>query len=183
MKFRPLDIDGAYVVELEERTDDRGFFARTFCIDEFARQGLDPTLVQCNLSFNHKRGTLRGMHWQDGPNQEAKYIRCVRGSIFDVLVDIRPDSPTYLSWVGVELSADNRLGVYAPKGTAHGYLTLEDNCEVTYQVSDRYVPQSDRGARWDDSAFGIAWPIEPVVISERDQQHPPFESQLSEARS
>lgn len=174
MKFRPLEIEGAYVVELEERSDDRGFFARTFCVDEFTELGLDPVVVQCNMSFNHKAATLRGMHWQEAPYGETKLIRCTRGRVFDVIVDIRPDSPTYLVNVGLELSADNHLAMYAPKGMAHGYLTLEDGCEVTYQVSQMYTPEADRGARWNDPAFNIAWPIEPKIVSEKDANHADF---------
>jgi dTDP-4-dehydrorhamnose 3,5-epimerase len=174
VKFEECEIEGAYVVHLEERSDERGFFARAFCADEFTSLGLDPTVVQCNLSYNHRQGTLRGMHWQAHPFEEVKYIRCIRGRIFDVLVDIRPFSSTYLRWTGVELSADNRLGLYAPKGTAHGYLTLEDGCEVLYQVSQRFTPEADRGARWNDPAFAITWPFEPAVISTKDAQHPDF---------
>lgn len=174
MKFEECEVKGAYVVHLEDRPDERGFFARAFCADEFVSAGLDPSVVQCNLSYNHQRGTLRGMHWQEPPFQETKYIRCTRGAIYDVLVDIRPSSPTYLRWTAVELSAENHLGLYAPKGTAHGYLTLKDGSEVLYLVSERFTLEADRGARWDDPAFGIAWPFEPAVISAKDSGHPDF---------
>jgi dTDP-4-dehydrorhamnose 3,5-epimerase len=175
MKFEAGEIEGAYVVHLEERSDDRGFFARTFCVDEFSALGLDPKVVQCNLSYNYRRGTLRGMHWQASPHEETKYIRCIRGRIYDVLIDIRPASTTYLRWIGVELSAENRLAVYAPKGTAHGYLTLEDRCEVLYQVSQVFTPEADRGARWNDPSFGIVWPFEPTLVSDKDSGHPDFQ--------
>lgn len=174
MIFEPGKVDGAYLVSVEEKSDDRGFFARAYCVDEFAELGLDTEVLQCNLSFNHKKGTLRGMHWQAAPHQETKFIRCVSGAIYDVIVDIRPDSPTYLQWMGAELSAENRVSMYAPKGVAHGYLTLTDGAEVLYQVSTRFNAEADSGARWDDPAFGIEWPAEPLIISDKDKNHKPF---------
>ena len=174
MIFQPGAVDGTFVVQPELRTDDRGFFARAFDVDEFAARGLEPTVVQTNVSFNVQRGTLRGMHWQEAPHQETKLIRCTAGSILDVVVDIRPSSPTYLRWTAAELTADNRYAMYAPVGTAHGYLTLTDGAEVTYQVSHPFTPAADRGARWDDPAFAIDWPFAPVVVSAKDADHPPF---------
>lgn len=179
MEFTAGPVDGAFVIGLEERTDDRGFFARAFATEEFEARGLDPVVVQANISFNHRRGTLRGMHWQAAPHTETKLVRCTRGAILDVVVDIRPDSPTYLQWMAAELTGDNRRAMYAPKGVAHGYLTLTDAAEVHYQVSHPFSPEADRGARWDDPAFGIDWPFEPVVISERDAAHPPFPVETS----
>lgn len=174
MEFTAGPVAGAFLVDLEERSDDRGFFARAFAADEFAARGLDPVVVQANISVNHRRGTLRGMHWQEAPHAETKLIRCTRGAVFDVVVDIRRESPTYLRWMAGELTADNRRAMYAPKGVAHGYLTLTDGAEVHYQVSCPFTPEADRGARWDDPAFAIEWPFEPVLLSERDASHPPF---------
>jgi dTDP-4-dehydrorhamnose 3,5-epimerase len=176
MKFEPGKVDGGYIVSLEERADERGFFARAFCVDEFAAQGLDTDFVQCNMSGNVSKGTIRGMHWQTAPHQETKFIRCIKGAIYDVIVDIRPDSPTYLQWMGAELTAENRLAMYAPKGTAHGYLTLTDDAEVFYMVTTRFNAEADSGARWDDPAFGIEWPSEPTIISPKDENHPPFQA-------
>jgi dTDP-4-dehydrorhamnose 3,5-epimerase len=174
VRFRAGDVDGAFVVEPEERADQRGFFARVFDVEEFQARGLDPVVVQSNVSYNVRRGTLRGMHWQEAPHQETKLVRCTHGSVLDVVVDIRPSSPTYLRWMAVELSAANRHAMYAPKGVAHGYLTLTDDAEVAYQVSHPFAPAADRGARWNDPAFAIDWPFEPLVVSERDASHPPF---------
>jgi len=175
MRFRPGEVDGAFVVEPELRTDDRGFFARAFDVTEFADHGLDTAVVQTNVSYNVRRGTLRGMHWQAAPHQETKLIRCTAGSILDVVVDIRPSSRTYLRWMAAELSATNRHAMYAPVGVAHGYLTLTDGAEVTYQVSHPFTPEADRGARWDDPSFAIDWPSTPAVISQKDADHPPFQ--------
>lgn len=175
MRFQPGPVEGAFVVEPEPHTDARGFFARVFDVGEFAARGLDPTVVQSNVSYNERRGTLRGMHWQAAPHAETKLIRCTAGSILDVVVDIRPSSPTYLRWMAGELSAANRHAMYAPAGVAHGYLTLTDDAEVAYQVSHPFTPAADRGARWDDPAFDIAWPFPPVVVSEKDANHPPFQ--------
>ena len=168
MKFIPAGLAGAYVVEPERLEEERGYFARTFCRDEFAAHGLNPELRQCNVSFNAKKGTLRGMHYQAKPHEEAKLVRCTRGAIYDVIVDIRPGSATFRNWIAVELSAANGRMLYMPEGLAHGFQTLENGSEVFYQMSERYVPESARGVRWNDPAFGIRWPLLDPVISQRD---------------
>jgi dTDP-4-dehydrorhamnose 3,5-epimerase len=176
MIFTPLELDGAFIVDLELREDERGFFARTWSADDFEANGLNPAVVQCNLSFNHRRGTLRGMHFQRPPHAEVKLIRCSRGAIFDVIVDLRPDSSTYARWVGVELTADNRRALYVPEGFAHGYQTLVDDTETQYQVSAAFAPDAEGGVRWDDPAFGIDWPeAESRLISEKDKAWPDYE--------
>ncbi len=157
------------IVDLEQRVDDRGFFARSFCREEFLQAGLEPAVEQCNLSFNHEAGTLRGMHYQVAPHPEVKLVRCTRGSIVDIIVDMREESPTYLQHVAVELSADNRRALYVPPYFAHGYLTLEDNTEVVYQVSGAYTPSAERGLRHDDPALGLPWPVPVTRISEKDR--------------
>jgi dTDP-4-dehydrorhamnose 3,5-epimerase len=172
MRFTETKVAGAYLIEPEPIADERGFFARTFCREEFAANGLNPDLVQANVSWNHRKGTLRGMHYQDAPHQEAKLVRCTRGAIFDVALDLRPDSPTYLAWFGAELSDGNRHLLYVPEGCAHGFLTLTDATEVAYQMSAPYAAAAARGVRWDDPAFGIRWPGEVVVINERDRSYP-----------
>ena len=172
MIFDPLPIEGAYVMHIERREDDRGFFARTFCTDELAALGLDPTIAQISVSYSHARGTLRGLHLQVAPHEETKVLRCVRGSVYDVFVDLRPDSPSFLHHVAVELSADDHTAVYVPRGCAHGFLTLEDDTEVEYLISTPYEPSAGFGLRWDDPGIGIAWPFEPVVIAERDRSYP-----------
>jgi dTDP-4-dehydrorhamnose 3,5-epimerase len=174
VKFVESPIAGAFVVEPEPVADDRGFFARTFCRDEFAARGLNPDLVQCSVSFNARRGTLRGMHYQREPHAEAKLVRCTMGAIQDVIVDLRPGSPTYRRWHGVELTALNRSALYIPEGIAHGFLTLEDASEVYYQMAHFFRPESAAGVRWDDRAFGIEWADEVRVISERDRTYPDF---------
>jgi dTDP-4-dehydrorhamnose 3,5-epimerase len=174
MRFQETPLSGAYLIELEPVGDPRGFFARAWCAREFSEQGLDPGTVQCNLSFNHQRGTLRGMHYQIPPHAETKLVRCIRGSIYDVIIDLRPESPTYTHWFGAELSADNRSMLYIPKGFAHGYQTMEDNTEVFYQVSEFYRPGSEGGVRWNDPRFGIEWPLEVSVISAKDQALPDY---------
>jgi dTDP-4-dehydrorhamnose 3,5-epimerase len=175
MRFTETALPGAFLVDLERRDDERGFFARAWCEEEFAAHGLDARISQCNLSFNERRGTLRGMHFQVPPHAEVKLVRCTRGSVYDVIVDLRPDSTTYLSWIGVELSADNRRALYIPEGFAHGYQTLMDGTETFYQVSSPYAPGAERGVRWDDPAFGIEWPdVEERVISEKDLAWPDF---------
>jgi dTDP-4-dehydrorhamnose 3,5-epimerase len=170
--FTPTDIEGTVVVTPALHADDRGFFARTFCAREFEAAGLSPVVAQANVSFNHRAGTLRGLHFQRPPAQEAKLVRCTRGRVFDVAVDVRPSSPTYLRHVGVVLDADERNALYVPEGFAHGYLTLEDGCEVVYQVSEFYAPGVEGGLRWDDPALGIAWPGPIHVISEKDAAWP-----------
>jgi dTDP-4-dehydrorhamnose 3,5-epimerase len=163
------------VLDLERREDERGFFARSFCQHEFAAHGLDVSVAQCNVSFNRRRGTLRGMHWQVEPHGEAKLVRVTRGALWDVIVDLRPGSATYCRGFGVELTADNRRGLYIPVGFAHGFQTLSDDVEVFYQMSAFYVADAQRGVRWDDPAFGIEWPIRPPFLSERDATYPDFD--------
>ncbi|HEY2570259.1 MAG TPA: dTDP-4-dehydrorhamnose 3,5-epimerase [Solirubrobacteraceae bacterium] len=177
MRFVETPLNGAWVIDLDLLADERGWFARTFDADEFAARGLNPAVVQCNASFNARRGTLRGMHYQAQPHGESKLVRCVRGSIFDVAVDLRDGSPTLCRWHGVELSADNRLAFYIPAGLAHGFQTLTDDAEVLYQMGNPYVPDAARGVRWDDPAFAISWP-QPSgdrVISEKDLGYPDFQ--------
>lgn len=176
MRFIPTILKGAYIVEPEKMADDRGFFARSWCQQEFSDRGLDANLVQCSISFNHKRGTLRGMHFQLPPFAETKLVRCTQGAIYDVAIDLRQDSPTYLQWVGVELTAENRKAFYIPKGCAHGFQTLTDNAEVFYQISEVYAPEYGRGVRWDDRAFNITWPEPVSVISERDRNYAEYSS-------
>jgi dTDP-4-dehydrorhamnose 3,5-epimerase len=174
VKYQELGLKGAYVISLERIADQRGFFARTWDAREFEEHGLEPALVQCNVSFNLKRGTVRGMHFQRPPHEEVKLVRCHRGSIFDVLVDIRPDSPTRYRWEGVELTAENREMLYVPKGFAHGYQTLEDDTEVFYQVSEFYHPESEGALLWNDPAIGIRWPVAEVTLSDKDSRASPL---------
>lgn len=169
MIFRELEIFGAYVIEPELLEDSRGFFARVFCSQAFGERRLVTAWPQCNLSYNAKRGTLRGMHYQEAPHGEVKLVRCLAGAIFDVIVDLRPSSPTYLTWTGVELSATNRHALYIPEGLAHGFQTLTDGAELYYHMSRAYVPGAARGLRWNDPTLQIAWPeVEERIISERD---------------
>jgi dTDP-4-dehydrorhamnose 3,5-epimerase len=174
MIFNRTELGGAYVIELERRGDERGFFARTYCEREFAEHGITARMVQTNASLSRDRGTLRGMHYQVPPHAEDKLIRCTHGAIYDVIVDIREGSPTFGSWLGIELSDDNYTMLFVPKGFAHGFMTLSDDVQVSYQVSGFYEPTAERGARYDDAAFGIEWPAEPTVISEKDQAWPDF---------
>jgi dTDP-4-dehydrorhamnose 3,5-epimerase len=174
--FRETAVAGALVVEPERATDERGFFARTFDAQAFAEHGLDVAVAECSIAFNDARGTLRGLHYQRAPHEETKLVRCTRGAVYDVAVDLRPGSPTFRLWAGVELSAENRLVFYIPKGCAHGYLTLTDGAELAYQISQRHVPQAAAGVRWDDPAIGISWPDAPTVISERDAGYADLES-------
>lgn len=162
-------LKGSYIFEPEKISDSRGFFATTFSSRDFVERGLNPKIVQCNLAYNHKKGTLRGMHFQVAPAAEVKLVRCIRGSIYDVIVDLRPESPTYLQSAGVELSADNRLMLYVPEMFAHGYQTLTDDTEVYYNVSQEYAPQYARGYRYNDPHFNIEWPLEVTEISEKDK--------------
>lgn len=176
MIFTQTSLPGAYFVDLDKREDDRGFFARAWCRREFAEQGLSTALVQCNLSFNERRGTLRGLHFQLPPHGEVKLVRCTRGSIYDVIVDLRPDSPTFKKWLAVELSAENRRMLYVPEGFAHGYQTLLDETETFYQVSAYYAAEAEGGVRWDDPAFAIAWPeADERLLSPKDASWPSFE--------
>ncbi|HEX9142541.1 MAG TPA: dTDP-4-dehydrorhamnose 3,5-epimerase [Gaiellaceae bacterium] len=174
MKFVETPLRGAYVLELERFEDERGFFARTFCEDEFRARGLDPRVAQCNVSFNEKNGTLRGMHYQAAPHDETKLVRCTMGAIHDVVVDLRRDSVTYRKAFAVELAAQNRLMLYIPTGFAHGFITLTDHTEMHYQMSKAYAPGSRRGFRWDDPTFAVEWPRQPSLLSAQDAAWPPF---------
>jgi len=174
MIFTETKLKGAYVIDIERLHDERGFFARSWCQKEFQTQGLTPELVQCSVSFNAKKGTLRGMHYQVKPYEEAKLIRCTMGSLYDVIVDLRQDSSTYRQYVGFVLSADNHQMLYIPEGFAHGFLTLEDNTEIFYQMSEFFAPDHARGFRWNDPAFRISWPADIQVISDRDRSLPDF---------
>lgn len=175
MVFHETTLPGAWLVEPERKADERGFFARVFDEDEFARRGLRTAFPQCSVSFNARAGTLRGLHFQAEPHPEAKLVRCTAGAIWDVLVDLRPDSPAYRRWYAAELSMENRRLLYVPEGVAHGFQTLMDGSEVFYQISERYHPGLARGCRWDDPAFGIAWPPAEVrTISERDRGYADF---------
>jgi dTDP-4-dehydrorhamnose 3,5-epimerase len=170
--FTPTPLAGLLVIDLERREDERGFFARSFCQDEFASHGLNARVVQCNVSFNARQGTLRGMHYQAPPHEEAKVVRCTRGAIWDVAVDLREHSATRWRWHGVELTADNRRALYVPEGFAHGFQTLTDDSEVLYQMSESYHADLARGVRWDDPRFGIRWPLPAPILSERDRTYP-----------
>lgn len=175
MIFHETKLPGVFEVHLEPKTDERGFFARTWCQKEFADQGLNTCLAQCSVSFNTRKGTLRGMHYQEAPYAECKLVRCTQGAIYDVVVDLRPDSATFKQWIAVLLTAENRSMVYVPEGCGHGFLTLEDDTEIFYQISQFYNADSARGVRWDDPAFQIAWPEKVEVISERDRTYPDFQ--------
>lgn len=174
MFFHEIGLSGAYLIELERHGDDRGFFARMFCQREFEHLGLITTLVQANNSLSAEAGTLRGLHYQLPPHAETKVIRCVGGAIWDCILDLRPSSPTFRQWFGAELSAENRRMMYAPKGTAHGFITLSNDAEVIYLVDEFYAPQAERIVRWDDPQFSIAWPFAPSTISNKDAQAPDF---------
>ena len=178
MIFTKTNLAGAFVIAIERLEDERGFFARTFCQNEFREHGLNPNLAQCNISYNKTKGTLRGMHFQVTPHQEAKLVRCTQGAIRDVIVDVRPDSPTYLNHFSVELTADAHKALYVPEGFAHGFLTLEPDTNVFYQMSEIYAPGFGRRFRWNDPAFGIAWGGEVEVISERDANYPDYSEDL-----
>jgi dTDP-4-dehydrorhamnose 3,5-epimerase len=174
MIFNATQLDDAWLIDLEPREDERGFFARIWCRQELAAQGLDTAIAQESLSFNRHRGTVRGLHFQRAPHEETKIVRCARGGIFDVIVNLRPQSPSYLRWQGFELTEENRKAIYVPKGFAHGFQTLADNTEIVYQISEFYAPNSAGGYRYDDAAFRIAWPLPVTVISERDLSWPAF---------
>jgi dTDP-4-dehydrorhamnose 3,5-epimerase len=170
--FVETKLQGVYVIEAEKNQDERGFFARTFCKNEFVAHGLNPRVAQCSTSFNKMKGTLRGMHYQLAPYDEVKVVRCTAGEIYDVTVDLRPDSPTYKEWVAVQLTEDNRRAIYIPEGCAHGFQTLVDNTEVYYQISEFYHPEAARGIRWNDPAFGVQWPLrENIILSEKDRSY------------
>ncbi|HXF64618.1 MAG TPA: dTDP-4-dehydrorhamnose 3,5-epimerase [Caldilineaceae bacterium] len=175
MIFTETKLRGAYIIDIAPRRDERGFFARTWCRREFEEHGLNPALVQANLSHNIRCGTLRGMHYQLPPYGETKLVRCVRGAIYDVIIDLRPDSPTFGQWVGVELTEDNYRMLYVPEQFAHGFQTLTDNADVAYQVSEFYTPGAERGIRYNDPAFAVQWPLAVTVISQKDQSWPDFQ--------
>lgn len=174
MRFIETPLPGACIIEIEERRDERGFFARGFCVSEFSSHGLNANIVQTNISYNVKKGTLRGMHLQLPPHEEVKIVRCTRGALYDVIIDLRAASPTYGKWTGVELTEDNHKMLYVPEGFAHGFITLADNTEANYMVTQFYSPSSEAGIRWNDPEFNIQWPVEPTVISEKDRNHPDF---------
>ncbi len=172
MIFKESKLKGVFEIDIEPHSDERGFFARTWCQEEFEDHGLDPKLVQCNVSFNTRKGTLRGMHYQEQPYAEAKVVRCTKGAVYDVVLDLRTESPTYRQWIAVVLTAEKRNMVYVPQGCAHGFMTLEDETEVFYQMSEFYSATAARGVRWNDPAFQIIWPGQVEVISARDQNYP-----------
>jgi dTDP-4-dehydrorhamnose 3,5-epimerase len=178
MIFLETPLSGAYVVEIEKHEDERGFFARSWCAREFAAKGLDHNLVQCNVSFNKLKGTLRGLHYQIPPHAEVKLVRCTKGSLFDVIVDLRKDSPTFLKWFAIELTATNYKMLYIPKLFAHGFQTLEDDTEIVYQMSEFYQPGAAKGLRWNDLRLGINWPDARRIMSEKDQAYPNLEVDL-----
>jgi dTDP-4-dehydrorhamnose 3,5-epimerase len=181
VRFESTGLSGVIVIELEPHVDDRGAFARVFCEREFAAAGLPTSFPQCNLSMNHRRGTLRGMHCNAAPHGEAKLVRCVRGAVHDVVVDLRRDSPTSLQWIGVELTAENRRALYVPPGFAHGFLTLADDTDVYYHMGDFYRPDAARGFRWDDPSVGIDWPEVPTVVSAADRAYPDLDPSTLDA--
>jgi dTDP-4-dehydrorhamnose 3,5-epimerase len=174
MKFKELPFSGSFLLELEENHDERGFFARAWCKKEFESRGLNSNLAQCSISFNKRKGALRGMHYQIKPYEEAKLVRCTLGAIYDVIIDLRPGSPTFKKWYATELSAQNRHMLYIPEGLAHGFLTLKDNSEVFYQISEFYHVECAKGVRWNDPAFNIQWPDAEIIISARDLEYPDF---------
>ncbi len=175
MIFTETKLPNAYIINLKKLEDERGFFARAFCTEDFEKYGLNPTTAQCNLSRSEKKYTLRGFHYQTGDAKEAKTIRCIRGSILDVIIDVRPDSPTYCQHLAVELSADNYRSLYVPEGFAHSFITLEDNVEVYYHVSQLYTPGQEAGIRWNDLHFNINWPTDQPILSDKDRNHSDFQ--------
>jgi len=174
MIFEATKLAGVFLISPELHRDERGFFARTWCTREFEEHGLNPAMVQCSISFNRAKGTLRGVHYQAAPYPEAKLVRCTKGRLYDVALDLRMDSPSYMQWTGTELTEENRRALYIPEGCAHGFLTLEDNTEAFYQMSESYYADGGRGVRWNDPAFGIEWPATVNVISERDRTYPDY---------
>lgn len=174
MIFTETELSGAYVIEIEKVEDKRGFFARSWDKKEFEKHGLNPNLVQCSISLNIKKGILRGMHFQDSPYEETKLVRCTKGRIFDVMVDLREDSPSKNKWFGVELTESNHKMLYVPEGFAHGFQTLENDSEVSYQISETYKPEYSKGIRWNDKFFEIKWPLIPTIMSKKDEKHPKF---------
>jgi dTDP-4-dehydrorhamnose 3,5-epimerase len=177
MKFYETKLNGAFIIELEKNEDERGFFARTWDKKEMQEFGFNTNLVQCNVSFNKIKGTLRGMHYQIAPYQEAKFVRCTRGKIFDVIIDLRPNSQTFKQWFSTEIDEKNHKMIYVPECFAHGFQTLEDNTEIFYQMSEYYMPEYAKGIRWDEKTFDIKWPINPKIISEKDLTYPSFNDQ------
>jgi dTDP-4-dehydrorhamnose 3,5-epimerase len=182
MNFTPTKLDGAYLIDLERREDERGFFARTFCQHEFEEHGLEPVIAQANVAFNRRKGTLRGMHFQFPPAAETKLVRCTRGAIVDTIVDLRPESATYLEHVSVELTSENRRAIYVPERFAHGYQVLADETETTYQVGEFYTPSAEGGLRHDDPRLALEWPLPVTEISEKDQAWPLLEEAEPEVR-
>jgi dTDP-4-dehydrorhamnose 3,5-epimerase len=180
MIFTETELPGAFIIDVERMSDERGFFARSWCEDEFAAHGILMPPLQANVSSNPRRGTLRGMHYQLPPHEETKLVRCTRGAIYDVIVDLREESPTYGKWLGVELTADSFRMLFVPGRFAHGFITLTDNTDVCYQVSAKYAPGAERGLRWNDPAIGIQWPFQPNLVSEKDQRHPDFQLRVQE---
>ena len=176
MIFTETKLLGAYIIDIEPIKDQRGFFARTWCSRVFENQGLVTQMVQYNISFNYTQGTVRGLHYQVAPHSEVKLFKCIRGTVYHIIVDLRPESSTYKSWIAEKLSDKNRRMLYVPEGFASGYQTLEDNCEVFYQVSEYYKPNSERGIRWNDPSFGITWPTQVTIVSDKDKSFPDFES-------
>jgi dTDP-4-dehydrorhamnose 3,5-epimerase len=175
MTFTETRLEGAFIIEPERLEDERGFFARTWCQREFEAHGLTARMAQCSISFNQKRGTLRGIHYQAAPHEEVKVVRCTMGAIYDVIIDLRKNSPTFRQWVSLELTAENRMALYIPEGFAHGFQTLEDNAEVFYQMSEFYHPEASMGVRWDDPAFNIRWPqADHRIISQADREYGDF---------
>jgi len=174
MRFNETSLKGVFLIELDLLKDERGFFARTFCSQKFSQHGLNPRFDQCNISYNHKKGTLRGMHFQAAPHAEAKLIRCIRGAIFDVVIDLRSESATFEQWIGIELSARSAEMLYIPEGCAHGFQTLEDNTEIFYQMSYPFIPEAASGVSWNDPHFNIKWPCAERIISTKDQSYPPY---------
>ena len=174
MKFVETPLKGAYIIEIDKIGDERGFFGRSFCRNEMLDAGLNPNIVQINTSYSKYKGTLRGLHFQIRPHQESKMIRCTKGAIFDVIVDIRPESPTFLKWFGTDLNANNHKALYSPEGFAQGFITLDDNTEITYFTSEFYAPGKDRGVRYNDPQIGIQLPIQPTTLSEKDSSWPDF---------
>lgn len=174
MLFKETGLKGAYAIEIKKLEDERGFFGRSWCQKEFDEHNLISTIVQANVSYNIRKGTLRGMHYQVSPYEETKLVRCTRGAIYDVIIDLRSDSSTYKQWFGITLSAENYKMLYVPENFGHGFITLEDDTEVTYQVSQFYTPGAEKGIRWDDPTFNIQWPVAPVIISDKDRSHTDF---------
>lgn len=179
MLFTPTELAGAYIIDFQQREDARGFFAHAWSRAEFEQHGLTGQIVDINFSYNRSRGTVRGMHFQNAPYAQVKVVRCVRGAIYDAIVDLRPASPTFRRWIGVELTADNHRALYVPEGFAHGFQTLEADCDVLYLVSEIYAPSAEGGVRYDDPAFGVEWPLPATVISERDLAWATFSPPIS----